>query len=274
MNPIKITAAQAAALGVDLERLTWLDAFLQRMIDEKKHPFEAFRVWRKNTLIFSGDYGTQTPNGEPLRADAIYPLQSVTKPVVATCAALLQEEGRINFFEKVQDYFPEFEGENKDRVLLWHLLCHTSGMTPEAQDTYMKEIAGEYNSDTWLETFMALRPKLGLPDVEPSEDAADEAWSKLALNAPLDSMPGTEFRYCGYGYSMIKDIIERVSGKTLEQYAYEKIFEPLGMNDSHWFLPVEKRERYVIRDESCKGGAGLNSEDLIDRKSTRLNSSH
>ena len=53
MSPIKITAAQAEIMGIDLERLEWLDKFLQRMIDENKHPFEAFRVWRKNTLVFA-----------------------------------------------------------------------------------------------------------------------------------------------------------------------------------------------------------------------------
>ena len=92
MKHVRITQQQALDLGVELERLDWLDAYLQRMIDEEKHPFESFRVWRKNTLIFSGDYGLQTPRGKPLAPDAIFPLQSVTKPIAATCAAILQEE--------------------------------------------------------------------------------------------------------------------------------------------------------------------------------------
>ena len=276
MNPIRITAMQSETIGVDIERLEWLDGYLQRMIDEKKHPFEAIRVWRKNTLVFSGEYGTQTPDGAPLRADAIFPVQSVTKPYVATCAAILQEEGRVSFYEKVQDYFPDFTGENKDCVILLHLLCHTSGMDDsEEGDKYIKEyikmetgieigntMESPEESQKMQDALCALRPKLGLPESD-EDGAAYEALVALTIRAPLFSMPGTRFSYCSLGYNMWKTIIERITGETLEQYARRKIFEPLGLNDTCFFLPPEKRDRFVIRGDEFKGAPWINDESMM-----------
>ena len=263
MDAIKVTSAEAETLGVVHERLQWLDDFLQRMIDEKKHPFEAFRVWRKSRLVFSGDYGVQTPDGGPLRPDAIYPLQSVTKPVVATCAGILQEEGRVNFFTQAKDYFPEFTGENKDRVLLWHLLSHSSGMDDEAQGKYITDIAGKFDNDTWQDVLSAVRPKIGLPEAEPGQTAAEEAYNLLQLRAPLATMPGTAFSYSSFGYGMIKEVIERITGETLEEFARKKIFDPLGMTDTHFYLPVEKRDRFVIRGPGIRGNPWMDSEEMM-----------
>ncbi|MDR0490811.1 MAG: beta-lactamase family protein [Oscillospiraceae bacterium] len=273
MNPIKITAAEAAELGVDLERMQWLNAYLQRMIDENKHPFEAIRFWRKNTLIFSGEYGAQNPSGELLRSDAIYPVASVTKSYLATCAAILQEEGRVSFYEKVQDYFPDFVGENKENVILWHLLCHTSGIDDQDEgEKYIKEFikkeTGTEIGNIWLspeesEKFYGglyeLRAKLGLPDSSSAKDAKE----LLIMRAPLASLPGTKFSYCSVGYGMWKTIIERITGETLEKYARRKLFEPLGLNDTHFFLPPEKRTRFVIRGADIKGAPWMNSEDSM-----------
>ncbi|MDR3150056.1 MAG: beta-lactamase family protein [Oscillospiraceae bacterium] len=276
-NTIKLTAAQAETLGIEAERLEWLDAYLQRMIDDKKHPFESFRVWRKETLIFSGDYGTQTPNGEPLRADAIYPLQSATKPVLAACAAILQEEGRVNFFDKLQDHFPEFEGENKDYVLLWHLLSHSSGMDGDDNDKFITEYREKETGKIWseiqdnderLDAMMSLRPKLGLPEAERNWYAANEAERMIIFKkAPLTALPGTRFSYWSTGYSLWKEIIERITGDTLEAYARRKIFEPLGMHDTHWALPKEKYDRRVIRADGFKGAPWIDDENAMNSTS-------
>ena len=253
----------ADSIGIYLPRLNYLDEYCTRMVEEKKHAFMGFRILRRGQLIFKGDYGTQTPNGEPLRDDAIFPLQSGTKPVLATCAAILQEDGWFDFYDQLQKYRPEFTGEQKDEVIMWQLLCHSSGIDDEEQWKYIKDIVGEYDYDNYVPTFMAARDKLGLPEVEPSQAAADEVRSLLMLQAPLASRPGTKFSYSSYCYELVKQIIEEITGETLEQYARRKIFEPLCMDDTHWFLPENKRDRFVIRDESFKGGKWINSEDMM-----------
>jgi CubicO group peptidase (beta-lactamase class C family) len=254
-NTINLTPAQAETLGVDLGRLELLDSFLRRMTDGGEHPFAAFRVWRRGALAFSGDYGLQSPGGAPLRPDAIFALQSVTKPIVATCAAILQERGKINFFDRVQDYFPEFVGENKERVLLWHLLSHTSGMDEDEiykrleervkiiEKTAKKAGFGKTNINKLLGAFW---------------DDRNDIW-----DLPLTAMPGTRFSYWNFGYGIIKLVIEKVTGVSLEEYAREHIFEPLEMKDTHWHLPEDKRDRYALRPDGVKGMPWMNSEGML-----------
>ena len=248
--------------GVYPARLELLDAYLQSMVDEGLHAFTGWSVYRRGKLIFSGEYGTQTPNGEPLLSDAIYPLQSETKPVLATCAMILLEDGRLDLYDHLQKFFPEFVGENKDQVLLWHLLVHTSGIDDEAQWGFEQEILG--NQHPYDDAaYAAARKKLGLTDAEITQAAKDEVHDIISLRAPLASKPGTTYSYSSYCYELMKKIIERITGQTLEQFARERIFAPLGMDDTHWFLPVEKRDRFVIRDESFKGGPWINGEDMM-----------
>lgn len=257
----------ADSLGICLQRLNLLDEYCHRAVDELKHAFIGLRILRRGQLIFSGEYGTQTPNGEPLRTDAIYPLASESKPVLATCAAILQEDGKFDFYNQLQAYRPAFTGEMKDEVIMWHLLCHTSGIDDAAQQKYSNELIGEFTYDDRTYAFYNARAKLGLPDVPFSEKAAEEAYDLTMLRAPLASRPGTKFSYSSYSYELIKSIIEDITGETLEQYAKRKIFDPLGMADTQWFLPPEKRARYVIRDESLKGGGWLNSEQAMTNTS-------
>ena len=243
MNPCKAIPASAILaadmLGIHPPRLNVLDEYCQRMIDEDKHPFIGFRVLRYGQLIFSSEYGTQSPDSPPLRTDAIYPLASVTKPILAACAAIMQEDGMLDFYDQLNKHYPEFKGEYKNEVILWQLLCHTSGMHDELQEKHWKDTHG----DAW--------------------DLPWEVCRDTMLEAPLAWKPGTGFRYSSFAYNLIQELIEKTTGETLEQYAKHKIFDPLGMSDTHWFLPEEKRDRFVTRDLSFKAGEWLSGENAM-----------
>lgn len=265
---ISANAVYAAdSLGICLQRLNVLDEYCHRAVAELKHAFIGFRILRRGQLIFSGEYGTQTPNGEPLHSDAIYPLASESKPVLATCAAIMQEDGMLDFYDQLQKYRPEFKGEMKNEVIMWHLLCHISGIDDTEQEKFENELLGEVKDSDWTTAWYNARSKLGLPEVPFSEEAAEEASETAMLRAPLASRPGTKFSYSSYCYELIKSIIEEKTGETLEQYAKRKIFDPLGMTDTHWRLPPEKRDRFVIRDKSLKGGRWMDSEDYMQSTS-------
>jgi CubicO group peptidase (beta-lactamase class C family) len=231
----------ADTLGIHLPRLNVLDAYCQRMVDEKKHAFIGFRILRHGQLIFSGEYGTQSHNGPPLRTDAIYPIASATKPFLATCAAILQEDGQLDFYDQLQKHRPEFTGKDKDEVILWMLLCHTTGMDDGAVDEYWKQLHGGASPD----------------------EIGWDIYNCARFEAPLAAKPGTKFSYFSYGYNIIQQLIEKATGETLEQFAKRKIFDPLGMTDTHWVLPEEKRERFVTRDPSFKGGEWISSEHMM-----------
>jgi CubicO group peptidase (beta-lactamase class C family) len=256
-------------LGVNIDRLRYLDGYLQKLVDRNVHPFITFHALRRGVKIFEGTYGVQKPGGGPLREDAIYSVASVTKPFTATCLAILQEDGLIDFWESIQTYFPEFEGEGKDGVLIWHLLAHVSGWDDDAADVwaenYIKNELGIVleSGEDQTAALKAAREKLGLPEMASMWDMR----SHLALKAPLSATPGTKFAYNSSGYEMLGQLVERVSGMSLEAFARERIFNPLGMADTHWALPRDKYDRYVYREPNSRGGNYHNTEEYLQSTS-------
>ena len=269
----------ADSLGVNLPQLARVDGVINRLIEKGEHKFIGLRVLRRGQLIFSGEYGTTRMGDDaiPLPSDAIYPLASITKVFTAACIMILQERGEINLFDRVSDWFPEFTGEGKEYVNLWHLMCHSSGMDEDAAAewivTRIEELTGKM-LPTWAENPVLRRDMLlsvaKAVELSPLDaDAGDEEkWgfaseieTRLLRMAPLKNPIHSQFSYYSMGFFMQKELVERITGQTLEQFAYENIFAPLGMDDTHWVLPLDKYDRRVIKDPTHKGGEWLNSEE-------------
>ena len=156
---------------------------------------------------------------EPMLVDTIFDTRSVTKPVTAIGIMILMEEGKLALNDPVEKYLPEFKAaaNTRNRITILHLLTHTSGMPfnrpPEIEDITIKR-------DRTLADVVTILSKQE-PDFE----------------------PGTQFRYYSGGFAILGRIIEVVSGKPFEQFMKERVFDPLGMNDSFFFVPTEKRNR-------------------------------
>ncbi len=275
MTQIKSAIPEAAlygadTLGVNIDRLRYLDGYLQKLVEKGDHSFIAFHALRRGVKIFEGNYGVQKPGGGPLREDAIYGVASVTKPFTATCLAILQEDGLVDFWEPVQKYFPEFEGEGKNGVLIWHFLTHVSGWDEDAAygwaADYIRNKLGialpEFGEDQ-TSALMAAREKLNMPETA----SAWEVLSFLAKKAPLKTPIGTAFAYNSIGYEMLGLLVERISGMSLEAFARARIFDPLGMEDAHWALPRDKYDRYVYREPHFRGGDYRNTEESLQSTS-------
>jgi CubicO group peptidase (beta-lactamase class C family) len=253
---------------VNAKRMEVLDAFLRKLTEQDVHPSSVVKVLYNGLEIFSGAYGVSRPGGLPLETDAIFPMASVTKPVTATLLAILQEDGEIDFCDRLSRYFPAFSGGMKDQVELWQLLCHSSGMSDELiypyVDTFIKEELGitlpENPTPEEISRIVTeARKVLGLPE-EDSPAAREEAELLLRLKAPLARDPHTGFEYSGFAYGLLGKLVEKVSGETIERFARRRLFEPLGMADSHYLLPRDKWQRVVKRDPSFCFAEGLNSD--------------
>jgi CubicO group peptidase (beta-lactamase class C family) len=203
-------------------------------------------------------------------------MQSVTKTFTATCAAILQERGAFSYWDTVQHWFPEFQGEGKEGIALWHCLCHTTGMSDskinEYSETFWNGICGGYpwnvakDNDQYRAILDKARAMLELP--QPDEPHNDyDVRLRLSMSAPLEFKPGSTYNYVSFSYNLIRDLIERLSGQTLEQFARENIFEPLGMSDSYWHLPEDLRPRFVKRSPEDKGGEYLSSVHMMEELS-------
>jgi len=177
------------------------------------------------------------PDSPPVRTDSIFPLSSISKPITATCAMALVDDGLLDLNRPVQYYLPEFTGEGKAAVAIRHLLTHTSGLDDAAIREHQAKVA-----DT-RET----------PPPEQTQHPVVSRFLHLSYDAPLSRPPGEAEVYCNAGFALIGEIARRVSGKSLTDFAEERVFEPLGMKETNYFLPESQRPRLVRRPDGAPG---------------------
>lgn len=185
-------------------------------------------------VVFEKAYGNRStaPDAEPTTPDTIYDLASLTKPVATgTSIMKLVEQGKIRVSDKVSKYIPEWENSDeetaakkkngkddlptdRESITIRHLLTHTSGL-PSFERYYERYPEGD------------ARKKI-VSDI-----------AKVKLRGPV----GGQFIYSDLGFIVLGDIVERVSGMPLDEFAEENIFQPLGMTDTGFNPPADKLVR-------------------------------
>ena len=259
----------AKELGVTPKRLEHLEKMLHRWVDDGINPAITARVMRSGHCVFEGSYGTTetSPLPQSLKIDAIFPLASITKPVIAVLLMQLQEDGFIDLQDRVSTYIPGFE--NKDDIQIWHLLTHTSGIfdnylqsavNDHLKNEYGVELEENCPHEEFVEKMLKVRLMMGLPLMDDRSRAAYDTRKIIELKMPATLKPRECMGYCNAGYQYCRDIITNVCGESIDAVAKKKIFDPLGMFDSHWILPKEKWNRVVLRPEGCDGYPWQNSE--------------
>jgi CubicO group peptidase (beta-lactamase class C family) len=156
------------------------------------------------------------PDGsEQVAPDSIFLLASITKPVIGTAIVQLAEQGRLLISDPVARYVPEFGRFGKDKVTIWHLLTHTSGLAEEVE------------GPAW------------------EAKAPLSAHLEAAYNSFLHFPPGTQYEYCNLSFWVLTEIITRVSGESYIEYLRHHIFEPLGMDDTAFDFEGEQAGRMM-----------------------------
>ncbi len=187
---------------------------------------------RRGTIVLHEAFGRLTPEADapttPL--DAIFPLASISKVLTATALVILVEEGRVGLNRPVSMYIPEFRGDGKEKVLVRHLLTHTSGILGEELEKFAKENAG----------------KVAIPPAPETLHPLVNEWLHLRYGGPLWKPPGEEMSYCGLNFELVAEIIRRMSGMSLDHFTSEKIFQPLGMSGT-FFCPFDSPPERRIR---------------------------
>jgi CubicO group peptidase (beta-lactamase class C family) len=168
----------------------------------------------------------------PMRTDTIFDIRSMTKPFTAIAILILMEDGKLALNDAVEKYLPEFRDsafkDGPHPITIRHLLTHTAGMPlyrlPISQEMPIKrnQTLAEYVSFLSKQT----------PEYE----------------------PGTQHRYSGGGFAILGRVIEVISGMPYERFMRERVFVPLGMKDSFFFVPVDKQNRVasIYRMENGK----------------------
>ena len=222
----RIALVAAAIVAVSTVRAehasTDIDGLLRTAVEQQHVPVVVAMVADAKGIAYEHAVGAPK--------DGIFAIASMTKPVTSVAAMQLVEAGRVKLDEPAATYVPELgnvrvlEGGTlrapKTRITVRQLLTHTAGF---AYEFMSKEI-------------FALVANKEVPSMMAGGDAF--------LKAPLVFDPGARWEY-GINTDWLGRLVERVSGQTLDAYFREKIFEPLGMTDSFFVVPADKRTRLV-----------------------------
>ena len=217
-GPIGSVVAQVT---VDVRRLDAIEPLVRDAIAEKKLPGAVVLVGRGDRILYQKAIGNRAlvPAAEPMTLDTVFDLASLTKVVATTTSVMmLVEQGRIRLNDRVSSYIPGFERYGKGDITIRHLLTHVSGLRPDVD-----------LADPWMgyETAIA-----------------------LAVDEVPTSRPGERFVYSDINFFLLGDVVQRVSGLSLDKFAHEHIFDPLGMKDTMFNPPASLVSR-VAPTESC-----------------------
>ena len=203
-------------------------------VDKGTHPALVILAARKGIIFLHEAMGRLTPEPDSphLPHDAIFPIASISKPITATAAMILVEDGLLGLNRPVREYIPEFEGEGKEQVMVHHLLTHTAGIDDEA---------------TWAIIDEKEEAAVDVPSCEETQHPTVHQSLYYGFKVPLASKPGIEMSYSNYGYRLLGEIIRRVSGQSLDSFASERMFKPLGMKNTWYSVPEDVKHRIVQR---------------------------
>jgi CubicO group peptidase (beta-lactamase class C family) len=269
---LPLPQAQPEQVGVSKEKLDRIHAALSQAIGDGKLAGTVVLVARKGKLIYADAAGFQDKEeSKPMALDSIFRIYSMTKPIVSVAAMLLVEDGKIELTDPVSKFLPAFKGQQvslaradsefarvtyatvpADREMtVQDLLRHTAGLA-----------YGEITANAPVKEAYA-KAGLYLPGVR-DYDARDltpaEEAERLA-KAPLAHQPGTVWEY-SMAVDLLGRVVEAASGKRLSDFLDERLFKPLKMQDTAFWVPTAKMGR-LAQPLAADAASGLPNK-LID----------
>jgi CubicO group peptidase (beta-lactamase class C family) len=251
------TPASPESAGMSKAGLDRVEAHLkQRYIDGGRFPGTQLVVYRRGKVVHSAVQGfADIERKAPVKDDTIYRIYSMTKPITSVAFMMLFEEGRVALDEPVAKYIPEWKNLGvfvagvapafltrppSRPMLIVDLLRHTSGLTYGFQQrsnvdaAYREKKLGAVEKDGTLESMIA--------------DLA---------TIPLEFSPGEAWNY-SVATDVLGYLIGKISGVPLEQFLKQRIFEPLGMKDTDFYVPADKAHRFAACYSADPNGVSFN----------------
>jgi CubicO group peptidase (beta-lactamase class C family) len=239
--------SRPARLGLDSERLANLDGILQSYIDNEQVAGSVTLILRDGRIAYTSAKGMQDREaGIAMEPDSIFRIASQTKAIISVGIMILHERGDLLISDPLSKYLPEWENAQvgvpndqggldlepvDQQITLRHLLTHTSGIGYGGFTNPREHPVNQ----VWLDAgfrgwYLASR-------LEPIRETV-----RTMASLPLMAQPGEEWIY-GYNIDILGAVIEVASGQPLDEFLDEAIFTPLGMDDTHFYLPPEKSNR-------------------------------
>jgi CubicO group peptidase (beta-lactamase class C family) len=263
--PVKpvLTLSTPESAGMSSERLTRIDKVIKEYIDKKWTNGAVAMIVRNGKIVYYKGFGYDDMEAKKsMQRDGIFRIASQTKAITSVAVMILYEEGKFLLDDPISKYIPEFKNPKvldkfnaldttystipaKREVSIRDLLTHTSGIdyaqigSPEANAIYYKN---------------GITAGIGLD----SKILADDM--KRLGGLPLMHQPGEKWTY-GLNLDLLGYLVEVLSGMPLNEFFKKRIFDPLGMRDTFFYLPTEKQDRLVnLYDVDSTGALGKSPE--------------
>jgi CubicO group peptidase (beta-lactamase class C family) len=205
--------------------------------DSLSSPGCALAVIKDARIVYERGYGmADLDHNIPIGPGTIFHVASISKQFTAAAIVLLAQEGKLSLDDEVRKYIPELP-DFGDPITIRHLIHHTSGLRDQWE---LLELAGwRYSLDLITD---------------------DDVMAVISRQKGLNFKPGSKHLYCNTGYTLLAQIVKRVSGQSFREFTLSKLFRPLGMNNTHFrddHAEIVKNQAYgYVRDRS-KGGFRL-----------------
>ena len=259
--------AKPESVGFSSARLEKLDQVMtRRYVDGGYLPGILTQVYRRGELVHTGLSGhMDIERNKPMREDAIFRIYSMTKPITGVALMMAVEDGLVGLDDDVHTHIPSFKDlgvyqsgmptllpnqpqsfitrRPERRMKVIDLATHTSGLTygfmmrTAVDAAYRKEKVNDFNTEGGLEGMMAQLSRM-----------------------PLEFSPGTQWNY-SVGMDVLGYIVEKAYGMPFGEVLRKKLFEPLGMKDTAFYVPFDKTERFTSCYQPGDGGKGLKLQD-------------
>lgn len=255
----EIAQTEELMAGISKDRLERYDTFLKRQIEFGKIPGAVSLIMRKNQVIHQASYGFKSlAEKSAMEEDGIFHIMSMTKPIVTVAFMMLYEEGYFQLTDPVSKYIPQFtnlkvakdvsrgaDGETeeiKSQVTIHQLLTHTAG--------FSHGLGGNKLDNDIAKALY----------YEPQKDI--ESRVNTLVKLPLIGQPGEQWYYSA-SPDVLSLLIEKFTGMTTAKFLQERLFDPLGMQDTGYNIAKKNQKRWVPVHNYNEEGRMVNSEQQL-----------
>lgn len=250
-----ITPGKPEENGLSPERLTRIDNTLNEYVNKGYIPGAVAIIVRNGKIVYEKSFGySDVENKTPLKNDNIFRIASQSKAITSLAVMMLWEEGKFSLDQPISDFIPEFKNPKvlatfnekdssytttpaKSEITIRQLITHSSGI----------DYAGIGSKE-----MKAIYAKAGVPSGIGNNDMVLGDKMKILGKLPLKHNPGEQWTY-GLNNDVLGYFVEILSGMSFDEFLRQRIFKPLGMNDTYFYLPKEKHNRLVSLYEGKDG---------------------
>lgn len=255
------------ANGFSSEKLNEIDDYLEKLVKDNAIPGAVALVRKNNKIIYNKAFGyADIENKIKYSENHIFRIASMTKAITSLGVLMLWEKDKFDLDDPIENYIPSFKNLNilksfnkedstytvkkaKNKITIRHLLTHTSGIG--------------YGIIDEKESFQAIYQKNRIIDLFTTKPITIKENVEKLAKLPLHHEPGEDFTY-GEGLDVLGYLIEIISGMPLDEFFRKKIFEPLEMNDTYFYLPPSHYNR-LVPVQTKSAGFWMNfEEDFYD----------